>query len=548
MKKVLFGFLAFLGVSTAATAQTINVADVTATPGQTVTATVKAACPANTYTGIRFTMQFPETGFSVGADAASGWNGSIQNGSMNSGAVKFAAAASSAFTQADIAVQFTVADNLAEGNYQVTVSDIRFEGSQNTTADAVTFNVRVVNQMEGCEVTVQNIEAVPGETVEATLAFVCPEGIFTGLRFGMLFPETGFTVGSPTGWSGSIEKGNMNAGLVKFAAAASSTFSAANIVVPITVGDDVEVGEYDVTVDNILFEGSAKSTADSYTFTIKVVASHVTELNADEDNDFNDWVANNDGNEMDVKVIRTLPAGEWSTIVLPFKLSGAKLKTAFGGVAPSLAYFVSAEDVLEDDNPTGIDVTFDSETTLYANTPMLVKVGEDYPGFIDATGVTIEAVTYEPTTTGFSAAAQQTYLATMFDDLKPALFGDEDVDIKGRRGNISSANVFIGTYASMNGIGAKNDFYVKGNKFYKANGAKSKPTRAFFRFDNCAYNAQTTPSTVRMIIRESNNETTGIMTVQQATDSKTVYNLQGQRVKNATKGLFIQNGKKIFKK
>jgi hypothetical protein len=47
---------------------------------------------------------------------------------------------------------------------------------------------------------------------------------------------------------------------------------------------------------------------------------------------------------------------------------------------------------------------------------------------------------------------------------------------------------------------------------------------------------------------EAANDTTGITTIATATEQAPVYNMAGQRVMNAQKGLYIVNGKKVVKK
>ena len=273
----------------------------------------------------------------------------------------------------------------------------------------------------------------------------------------------------------------------------------------------------------------------------------VAEINGDGEDNYYDWIAENVGKTLDVKVTRTLPANQWTAIVLPFTLKGKYLKEAFGGTAPKLAYFLGAENVEDEDgNVTGLDVKFDTETTLYANTPMLIKVGDSYPGYIEAEGVEIEGIGYEPVGS-FSASAMQTYLETYFGDIMvPAVFGEGENDIKSRRNSIASANVFIGTYMRVEGIGTEtNDYYIKDNKFYHANNAKTKATRGYFMFENSTFSLS---NGVRMVFLndEDGESTTGIESINVVPADNTLYNLQGQRVKNGQKGLLIQNGKKMI--
>ena len=54
---------------------------------------------------------------------------------------------------------------------------------------------------------------------------------------------------------------------------------------------------------------------------------------------------------------------------------------------------------------------------------------------------------------------------------------------------------------------------------------------------------------VMLSFTDVNGETTGIESiVENVADNENLYNLQGQRVNNATKGIYIKNGKKILVK
>ena len=153
MKKIFLSMFALFGFAVIATAQTVTVADVEALPGETVTATLNLEAPVDTYTGAQITLQFPATGFSVGKDVATGWNGSINNSAIDAnGQVKIAAGGNSTFTDAAIALEFTVDASLALDEYEVTVSGL-FEGPDPnggsddilTPFSGVTFKVNVVN-------------------------------------------------------------------------------------------------------------------------------------------------------------------------------------------------------------------------------------------------------------------------------------------------------------------------------------------------------------------------------------------------------------------
>ena len=78
---------------------------------------------------------------------------------------------------------------------------------------------------------------------------------------------------------------------------------------------------------------------------------------------------------------------------------------------------------------------------------------------------------------------------------------------------------------------------VSGIGFYKAAGQTVAKNRAFLRV------AAAIEARLSIVFGD---EATGISEMKVAANDKAVFNLQGQRVKNAQKGLFIQNGKKVI--
>ena len=77
--------------------------------------------------------------------------------------------------------------------------------------------------------------------------------------------------------------------------------------------------------------------------------------------------------------------------------------------------------------------------------------------------------------------------------------------------------------------------------------------------DETSYNIEVNPDLYRLSIRSANAMggfgpeghvagTTGIQTVKRVVDDDVIYNLQGVRVKNPGKGIYIINGKKTILK
>lgn len=193
-----------------------------------------------------------------------------------------------------------------------------------------------------------------------------------------------------------------------------------------------------------------------------------------------------------VTLTRTITAGNWSTICLPFALNEAQVKSTFG-TNVKLAQFTAYN------NST---VTMSEATSMNANEPYMIKVAEnEYNSPVTIEGVTIEA---------------------------PA-------DAAARAKTISPIT-FQGVYTSTEM--AAGDFFVANNQLYKAtkNTKAIKPFRAYFTG---------VPAKARLAFFD--DETTGVNDVRSKMEDVRgdFYNLAGQRVAQPTKGLYIVNGKKV---
>ena len=111
--------------------------------------------------------------------------------------------------------------------------------------------------------------------------------------------------------------------------------------------------------------------------------------------------------------------------------------------------------------------------------------------------------------------------------------------IKTNEAKATGVNVdFVGTYAAETTVKA-GDYFIGGNKLWKSTGATTiKGTRAYIDAKNAA--------SVKFFIdglATSISEINGSA----AADQGAIYNLGGQRVNKAQKGIFIINGKKVVK-
>ena len=191
-----------------------------------------------------------------------------------------------------------------------------------------------------------------------------------------------------------------------------------------------------------------------------------------------------------VKITRNLTAGRWATAVYPFAVSGVDKIAVLGSY----------------DKTTGA-LGFTTATASEANVPFLMRSESD------KSEITLSNVEV--------AAAAAT---------------DDTASEATLKGTYTETTVEAGT-------GVYN-YVLSNNTIYKvgANAATIKPYRAYIEVTQPAAEA-------RALTFFVDGETTAIEGVNVAEDENgQVYNLQGQRVAKAQKGLFIQNGKKVVVK
>lgn len=216
---------------------------------------------------------------------------------------------------------------------------------------------------------------------------------------------------------------------------------------------------------------------------------------------------------VDVIVLRTINADEWSTICLPFDMNEEQVKDAFGeDVVMATMTGWSFQGTAP--NVDKINIVFSTEKTLEKNYPYVIKVKSPITSFV-VKNVEIDPEN-EPTSniiysvTVGSGRNQQT---------------------------INYTGHMYGTYVSGNTYA--DDLFLADNKFWYSNGkTKIKGFRATFNFGNILI-SESNASRISMSFEDS----TGINEVKVVEDNK-FYNLSGQQVKPAKKGLYIQNGKK----
>ena len=197
-----------------------------------------------------------------------------------------------------------------------------------------------------------------------------------------------------------------------------------------------------------------------------------------------------------VTITRTIKA-DYNTVVLPFDLTSNQVEAAFGTGTEVFAFSETGEENAED-----ITINFNKVVagTISANVPVLVKatVASTEQEF---NGVQVVAPTEGAIVEGTNASFI-------------GVFGPTTID--------------------------KGHFFVGNGAIYKSAGSTSiNAFRAYIRLAN-----PNTSAEVKLFI---DGLATRLSEINGAAENGAVYNLAGQRVNKAQKGIFIQNGKKVVK-
>lgn len=217
---------------------------------------------------------------------------------------------------------------------------------------------------------------------------------------------------------------------------------------------------------------------------------------------------------VDVRVKRNINAGSWSSICLPFDMTEAQTKEAFGNDV-QLAEFKGVNSEFDGDNVVGIKVNFSSVNSIAANTPYIIKVSSAVSEF------TMDGVDITPD-------EDEAYIE--FDNGKT---GSRRVVYSG----------FYGTYHAETQLEQYTVFLSGGKFWYSAGLTTMKAFRAYFEFLDVL--SEVDNAGVKMYVNIDDEET-GIENVN-VNDNNMIYDLSGRRVSKVQKGIYIINGKKVMK-
>ena len=300
----------------------------------------------------------------------------------------------------------------------------------------------------------------------------------------------------------------------RFNGSSTSTISVekGNIVRIEIVGDGLTKlekngeGEYNITNNNIVWTGSAKSVSfknnkDMANYAaatnIRVYVEYPNvktfEYNENEANNIEAWEIS------DITLYRTLVANKWNTLCVPFAISEEEIKANFG----------EGTLVEKFEAVNGNTVNFANATSIEAGVPYLIKP-------------TVASTTYTFNGKEVSADAPKTE-------------GNADVTFQG---------IYSPTDITNDGTVKAAGVTEDGKVLFVNAGSQTKAFRCFFTISD---NASITPAMLKVSIKGVETAINSIVMDNSNATDNAIYNLQGQRVNgnSLTKGIYIKNGKKF---
>lgn len=353
---------------------------------------------------------------------------------------------------------------------------------------------------------------------------------YTGFQFNLDLPsELEFVMKKETGTDVAYTKGdcfdethsitaNLDEGLVKVAGLSANSdpltkTSGIFLTFTIKAKDGVDVGTVftgkikDILIAPVLGEKVALPASEFKVTITEPIAQTVL--------DETDTSLPADKEGANVKVVRSITANQWNTICLPFAMTNAQVKAAFGDDV-QLGDFTGCETTTEGGDITTINVKFATVDAIEANHPYIIKVSSDISEF----------------------EVEEVDIAADEDE------ASVECDKKGS-GSKAKYNYFIGVLKAGDVEELENALIINSNKFWYVTGTKTfKAFRGYFDF--YVVLASVEDASAPAINITIGNETTNIKDIKSELSDDFYYNLGGQRVENPGKGLYIQNGKKVI--
>lgn len=375
-------------------------------------------------------------------------------------------------------------------------------------------------------ITAEDVNVLPGKTVQLAINMNSSDRAYTAFQFELELP-VGISVTEvlksdriPSSadyvltWS-KVDNGDVNTygfvGVDMSQSRAEITGTTGTILtLTLSAAETIDVGaSLQAKLKNITMqpvEGSKTYTFSDWQFAINISDPWITL-----DENSTTLPEASDG-ETEIKVKRTIKANQWNTICFPFAMTEAQVYEAFGEDV-QVANFESYE-VLDD--LTGINVVFGDaglgQWGLMANYPYIIKTSKDLTEFIVTSRI-------EP---------DEDYAYTEY--------------AEGRGPNKKVYGTFYGTLKAGGKVPANCLFLNGGDFWYSTGQSNIKAFRGYFDFVDGLASLENAASNAKMVFR---GETTDIKDVTVETANDDMYDLQGRRIVNPDKGIYIKNGKKV---
>ncbi len=273
------------------------------------------------------------------------------------------------------------------------------------------------------------------------------------------------------------------------------------------------------TIKNITFTTTdvENTPFDDLTFTITIGEPADTRVVIDEDA----TTAPEDATGVDVRVKRSIKAGTWNTICLPFAMTEAQVQEAFGSDVELADFEGITSDTDADDNITDITVNFSAATSIEPNHPYLIKVSTAVTEFtVDGVDIVVEE--------------------------EPSIDKDGYTVGKGKTA-VTFYNRMVGTYTTSGMVPNLCLFLSNGQFWYSKGITPMKGLRAYFDFYDVLTDVENTYS-IKMRVDDTTTRINFPATTQ-IKEEGAMYDLSGRRLSiEHRKGITIINGKKVLEK
>lgn len=373
------------------------------------------------------------------------------------------------------------------------------------------------------KLTAGDVTIVPGDQTTASIHFKFDQaGLYAGYQFVLTLPagvtavtdsQNGLLVTPGAGqnasmiFSSNYADGAWNVACFSFG---QTLMGAENELFSLTLQADASLTGGQILTATIT--GIRLSTADNRSVKLSDTSFDITVAQPADNRIVLDELAKNlpeTALNANVRVLRTFKGGEWNSIVLPFAMTADQLKATFGADV-ALADFNDYDVARSGDEVTHVALHFRTITgTMLANHPYLIRVKDDMTEF------TLDGVDIAPVA-------------------QPVL----------ERGTSSVKKNFVGCYLNETTIPEDGLFLSDGAFWYSAGKTKIKAFRAYFDFDDVVMSGNGS----RVSMYFDDEQSTGIATAtSRDAEDGPLYNLQGQRVGQPSKGIFIKGNRKVVK-